>query len=99
MKHKSLEQRASENEQRDQEINTEPCNVHEGGYERGGACSWVESQTPKNEGQHAFRQGSKHDDADEARPDGNSEQDVVLPVIREVEMLPSDNPKEADDSQ
>src|SRR5882724_11893319 len=52
-----------------EKINAEPGNIHEGGYERSGACGGAESQTAKDERQHASRQRSEHDDSDEARPD------------------------------
>jgi hypothetical protein len=73
-----------EDNQRHEKINAEPGNIHEGGYERSGASGRVESQTAKDEWQHASRQRSKHANSDEARPDRETEQEIVLPVVREV---------------
>src|SRR6266850_2564794 len=77
-------QSAAKYDQCNQKINAKPRNIHEGGYERSRACGGVESQATKEERQHASGQRSEHDNSDEARPDRKTEQDIVLPIIREV---------------
>src|SRR6266850_2175774 len=78
------QQGAPEDDQRNQEIDAEPRNIHQGGYERSRARGGVESQTSEEERQHASRQRSEHDNSDEARPDRKAEQNIVFPIILEV---------------
>src|SRR2546429_9440390 len=95
----SSQQRATQNEQRHVEINYQASDINQCSNEWRGRRRRIQSETTQQKRKHRAADGAPQHHSDKRGADGKSNQPMILPVAKNVQILPERDSEKNDGSK